>query len=520
MQTYDNLNKFKYLAPIIIFGLIFVFHTYPMGLSDYWWHMSSGRWIFEHLAIPTVDHFTYTVPQDDELRRKVILKAYYLGQLSFYFIYTWFGVWGLLIYKSVLLTLPFLLLWRYLCYKKVESMSGLVLIAILPFLLFRFDELRAVVFSFIGAVALLFLIEKFIDQLKMNQPVRIYYFLIPITMLLWSNLHRGFLIGWVLLAGYLFAESIDQIRKTSSLNALAYKKLGILFVVSIVVSILNPNGLDPVIANFSELKGPFSMVVDEFFTLWAYSKLYGAEFIFYGCLAISIFGGYFMLRSWRDLNPVHPLLMVGFIVQGFSTFRFSYFLAVMVLALAAPYYSETSQRIKTSYPALLFTMLVAVIVALGYFSSQRTALIYGPWENAYVPTAAVQYVMDKKPPGNIFNAFEYGGYLGWKLYPDYKIFIDQRNLDYAVYQEYAKARNGQYQAVFNKYDVNIVIFYVTQPVLNKVPPVVAKLLYDIEWQVVFVDKRSIVFVRTSMAAGVAVLNKQQVIDYVNNLLVK
>jgi len=287
----------KGLVAWLFFGRVFIFYTYPMGLSDYWWHMSSGRWIWENLSIPAIDYFTYTYPQDDELRRVVILKAYYLGQLSFYFSYSLAGIWGLLIYKAVLLTVPLWLLWRYLCYKKVDPSVGLVLIAILPFLFYRFDELRAVVFSFIGVIAVLFLIEKFIDKLRSGEATGIYYFLLPVTMLLWANLHRGFLIGWVLLAGYLFFETIRFIRRRNALDVSAYKKLLVLFSGSVFITLLNPNGLGPLIANFSELQGPFVNVIDEFFSVWKYTRLYGADFLFYGCLAVSTLAGYFMVRS-------------------------------------------------------------------------------------------------------------------------------------------------------------------------------------------------------------------------------
>ena len=513
-----NFATNKGPLPFLFFGLVFIFYTYPMGLSDYWWHMSSGRWIWENLSIPAIDYFTYTYPQDDELRRVVILKAYYLGQLSFYFIYSLAGIWGLLIYKAVLLTVPLWLLWRYLCYKKVDPSVGLVLIAILPFLFYRFDELRAVVFSFIGVISVLFLIEKFIDKLRSGEAAGIYYFLLPATMLLWANLHRGFLIGWVLLVGYLFFETICLIRRRNALEIPAYKKLLVVLFGSVFITLLNPNGLGPLVANFSELNGPFVKVVDEFFPLWKYAGLYGAEFLFYGCLAVSVLAGYFMLRSWRTINPVYPVLMSGFIYQGFMTFRFSYFLAMMALALAAPAYSKASFQLRSKFPQLVSVMLLVVLMVLGYFGYHRTALIYGPWEKAYMPFGAVQYVQDKRPPGNIFNVFEYGGYLGWELYPDYKIFIDQRNLDYSVYEEYGQARNGNYQEIFNKYKIRTVVSYIAQPVLNKVPPIVEKLLYDKTWQVAYIDNVSIVFIQANAAAGFEVLNKKRVIDYINKLL--
>ena len=60
--------------------------------------------------------------------------------------------------------------------------------------------------------------------------------------------------------------------------------------------------------------------------------------------------------------------------------------------------------------------------------------------------------------------------------------------------------------------------YIAQPVLNKVPPIVEKLLYDKAWQVAYIDNVSIVFIQANAAAGFEVLNKKRVIDYINKLL--
>ena len=121
-------NLFRLIFSFLVFASIFIFYTYPMGLSDYWWHMSSGRWIWEHGAIPSVDQFTYSYPQDEDIRRTVILQAYYLGQVSFYFVYNGLGIWGLLLYKATLLSLPLWLLWRFLRFKGVESIVALIVI--------------------------------------------------------------------------------------------------------------------------------------------------------------------------------------------------------------------------------------------------------------------------------------------------------------------------------------------------------------------------------------------------------
>ena len=42
---------------LITFALVFVYHTYPLGLSDFWWHLNTGRWIWSNGGLPVDDPF-------------------------------------------------------------------------------------------------------------------------------------------------------------------------------------------------------------------------------------------------------------------------------------------------------------------------------------------------------------------------------------------------------------------------------------------------------------------------------
>ena len=224
-----------------------------------------------------------------------------------------------------------------------------------------------------------------------------------------------------------------------------------------------------------------------------------------------------MARAGRKVEYVHWILLAGFIYQGFSVFRFSFFALIMCLAVAAPYYKPHSRWLIDKAPRVTLAVIILCAGLLTSMVLQRTALLYGPWEKAYFPSDATFFVLQNQPPANIFNAFEYGGYLGWKLYPNYQIFIDQRNLDYKVYEEYGVAKSGNYQQIFHKYDVNTVIFYHTQPVTQRRPPIVSKLLNDKTWQLVYLDQIASVFVRASKNSNLPVIDKIQANAYLSNI---
>ena len=63
----------------------------PIGDPDLWWHLSAGRFIFEHAALPRADWLSYTMAgkawADFEwLGEIVFYSAYELGGLKFLYV--------------------------------------------------------------------------------------------------------------------------------------------------------------------------------------------------------------------------------------------------------------------------------------------------------------------------------------------------------------------------------------------------------------------------------------------------
>ena len=44
----------------------------------------------------------------------------------------------------------------------------------------------------------------------------------------------------------------------------------------------------------------------------------------------------------------------------------------------------------------------------------------------HFPAAAVAFLSREHPPGPILNHYNWGGYFIWKLYPEYRVFMDGR----------------------------------------------------------------------------------------------
>jgi hypothetical protein len=76
---------------------------------------------------------------------------------------------------------------------------------------------------------------------------------------------------------------------------------------------------------------------------------------------------------------------------------------------------------------ILLVTIIAVVLGGPTVRQQRAdaaAKLY--------PAAAADFMLDNIPDGNLFNRYGSGGYLIWRTYPRFPVFIDGRYFPYSV----------------------------------------------------------------------------------------
>jgi len=520
----DSGRILDYALASAAFAILFLYHVNPMGLSDVYWHLNTGRWIWEQGALPNSDPFTYTQTgslvahpglQAADYWQRLILQGYWLAQLLFFAVYTAGGPWGLIVLKAILFVTLYWLVWRAMLKARAEPLSGLLAILMLPWLLYRFDELRPHIFSFIGVVLVYMNMSVTLTKLRSGiaQPGEL--ILLSFIMLLWANLHPGFILGWVIILVMLAGAAFDRWR---GINAIEYPALRRLFIwcgVALLASLANPLSY-AFITNMVALQDQYSLGVDEFLPLSEYARMYQQPVLFYGVLAIALSSlGVLILRR-KKADPAQAFLFIGFAAAGFSAFRYMIFFLLMALMIVMPHVSVATERYVNRRP-ILIALLLAAMSGAGYLTFLHGAWKQGAVQTNYVPEHAADWIISQHPPAPIYNAYEYGGYLGWRLAPEYRMFIDPRCLDFAVFNDYQTARGGHYQRVFEKYGVNSVVFYIFTPLVNSIPEVTLYLLMDRQWDLVYVDRITAVMVRHDRNM-LPILDKAPLLDYLQRVL--
>jgi len=141
---------------------------------------------------------------------------------------------------------------------------------------------------------------------------------------------------------------------------------------------------------------------------------------------------------------------------------------------------------------------VSALGALLWFTLPPLSNIWhGAWGVSYamLPLKAVEFVKQHPIQGNMYNHFNWGGYLIWKLYPRQLTFIDGR-LDMFVpdiYQDWLIPASGGegWEKIFDKYNVAWVIF----PSTGVWPELQEHSGPEKDWALVYWDDTASIFLR-------------------------
>jgi hypothetical protein len=137
-------------------------------------------------------------------------------------------------------------------------------------------------------------------------------------------------------------------------------------------------------------------------------------------------------------------------------------------------------------------LLVAAPLMLAVMRVHHSVANQSMVEAQQFPAAAVEFMRAHRPLQPIYNDYGWGGYLIWKLSPDYRVYVDGRADVYgdAFIEEFLATHAGEtkWQESLNKHGV--------RTVLIKPDVALASLLRQEQgWQKIFEDQQAIIFTR-------------------------
>ena len=525
-----TLKITKTICLFLFFVLILGVFSVQIKDPDFWWHLKTGEYIYTSGTVPSTDPFAYTSLSKDPIhpesnRIRFILSQYWLAQVIFFLIYKSFSFQGIIYLRAAIFTLIFILLYKGIRREGMGMYSSLLLLLPLIVVLHTFTGERPQLFSFLLSFTLIFLIEGFRKKCQGNNNGRLsdsggarsqaalasYLIPLPVIMLLWANLHGGYILGVVIILGYLSGEIAKYFLKHfgSALSAAQLKIFAIAGFLAVSVTFINPNGFN-VVSFLTEFEGGLykKMIIESmspiFFLQSGYHDAYLISYLLLLAATVLI-----MLINVKKLDLTDALITAGLAAISLSSSRYIPFFSPVAALMIARYGVSLSGRLpqlrafealkeKSDLPLsiILTIVLIAVINNSDLFRSGIKANNY--------PQGAVKFLKANRIPGNMFNPYVWGGYLIWELYPDYKVFIDGRGLigevffqEVKILQAYPRQFQGkpEWQNMLNAYNVNFILTFSVDNFSGRLVPLVYALLNDAEWRLIYMDNLSLIFIR-------------------------
>jgi hypothetical protein len=157
--------------------------------------------------------------------------------------------------------------------------------------------------------------------------------------------------------------------------------------------------------------------------------------------------------------------------------------------------------------ALSVAMCLFIVVFVLTSKNIEWNKIFRTSSNTYFyPAGASEFMKSYLPPERIFNAYAWGGYLLWRLYPDYKVFIDGRGLNQEIFLQYAEVnrveRSEQYagrpkwKAILDGYNIDYIVIAPFLK-LSSEHDLAYALANDKDWKLIYADDTALLFIRDS-----------------------
>lgn len=463
--------------------VVFIVAFRPMEDFDTFWQLQSGKYILESGHFLYRDTFSITPTA-------ARLEHCWLSDIIFYLHYLAGGYKLLSLLKTALVTLCGLLLYRFNLRRGGEPCFTIPILALCLAASIGSWVERPQLWTFLFSIVYLNLLHK-----GREQGSKAWYWLVPL-MLAWANLHAGCIFGFVLIGLFLVGESLRLLAKKTTWNKLLL--LAGIGAAVFGIAFINPYGSIIPMHLLAHLNltdiNPGQQAIME----WLPPTSDQVELSY---LVFVIWGG-ILLAKWKKNDPVELIYFCAFLYMGTSQIRHS----VFVPLLAGFYLPVSAQDVVRRFlPAqkadVLFHPICrfCTVTALAVFLTQNVSRASWGWglRSDNYPITATQFIVQNQLPPMIYNFYDWGGYLMWKLYPHYQVFVDGRNTSSETLLASNRIDNSWdgWLEDFKHYNINSVISRTCYYDTGGPVPLVESLAKDPNWVLVYRDDIAVVFVR-------------------------
>jgi hypothetical protein len=467
----------------ILAGKVFWTCRERMVDTDLGWHLRNGEYLLKNGRWPDFDSYSFTAAGVRWVDHS------WVPEIVYYLSHHWLGLSGIFVVFTATIA-ALLLSVFFLSLARAEDPLGAAVATILGGLLAMVGFTpRAQNFGwlcFMGVFAILLRYHE-----KRQAPL----WLIPLLFAFWINCHASWPFG---LAVFLIIFGSGFIRHdignigTSPWSSAEAKKLWATLMVSFAALFLNPFG-------WRLVRYPIDMAFHQQMNVGLGAEWASVDFNdFRGGCVLVLLAALFVtaLLQHRRWQIADVLLTAFALFCGLKHIRFLMLTGIVLPPILASQLGRLSTYDSAHERRALNGIIIALVVALVIVKFPSNRDLEAQLGVSF-PAAAVSYLNAHPEPGNVFNQYEWGGYLEWKL-PQAKIFIDSRTdiFEYrGVLRDYVEITMlRQPQQLLDRYQVGYILFAADSPLslfLSRSP----------QWECVFHDGQAVIYRRSSAKAA-------------------
>jgi len=490
---------------LLLFTALFSLAAVPPLDPDLWWHLANGRLMLTTHSIPHVDVYSFSAAGHPWVMHE------WLADLGMYLLYQAGG-------------LP----WLVAAFAFVVTAAALCL-----YLLLRRAGLApsaAVVLTLVGALAgstawgarpqllnVLFCGLLLLGLIEYRAG-RLHAWMLPPFIWLWANLHSAFVVGVIISGLFLAGEAFDAWRTgegTMPRGRLTALAAGI--GAGCILALINPFGIQTILFSLGTLTSP---LIQNNIQEWASPD-------FHSLPGLLVEGLIFLLLAGLATGRVRArssewLLAFALLYLALSSQRH----VPLFVVAAAPLMGRCAQALLSLASSLLppadrrpaaqaalrwtparpmghtatlgaINLVLLIVVAIGMIGYRAVPNLRPAAEAASIkaslPVQAADALARTGRPLRVFNYYDYGGYLVWRLQPDGgRVFIDGRVEVYGsrVFGEYLAVNylSSAWPDVLARYRPDAIMMPTNHPL-------VTLLAADHDWKLLERDQVATVFTR-------------------------
>jgi hypothetical protein len=475
-RIFPSFLDFAFLAPLgFLIARTNGFQTL-LGDGDTGWHIRTGDWMLQNGKIPVADFFSFSKPGGEWFAWE------WLWDGAFSWLQKAGGMAAVLLVSILVICFSSALVYGVTKYKSRNSVVSLA-ITLIAMCAASFHWLaRPHIFTFLfTAVFYMFLDTGMVRTRRMM-------IALPLLMVLWTNIHGGFIAGLLIIGAYAAGEFLrflcttGDVKLASRTHAILYAQvLGL----CLAATFINPYFYklhQHVIAYLAD--GYQMKHIGEFQSISFHHPLA----VYFEVLLVAGLATAFWYVSRRDFTPA--LLIFGWAHLSLISGRNIPLFAILVSPLIAFAITTWVAELRNSdiewirrYATVLNKFFAEVNVmeriprlhlVSGAVVWLAGSLLYAPapgpkfraeYDAATFPVRAVDELQKRELTSHVFSSDDWSGYIIYRLYPRVRVFLDGRSDYYGpqLGEEFADIMSGKpgWEARLEKYGVETLLLPTT-----------------------------------------------------------